>query len=246
MNAPLNERSNSGLPIHVRVREELRAQMTTGNWRPGDMLPPEQQLATDYGVALGTIRKAIETLVGEGLVRRKQGRGTFVARRDMDDAGLRFFHFETRRGIRQAPQAQIFSRTVEVLERDIAQKLQIGVGSRAIKLVRLRTLEGEPVLLDEIWLPEATFKPLLDMPLEELHEFLFPIYAHRCGVDVFRTEEVLTVERVYAARAQALGLSNGSPAIVIERLTFNYADQPVEWRISYGAIERFRYRVSQT
>ena len=79
------------LPLYQRLRDEMLEKITLGEWHPDEAIPPESELTRTYGVAVGTVRKAVETLVAEGLLERNQGRGTFVRRPSFDASLFRFF-----------------------------------------------------------------------------------------------------------------------------------------------------------
>ncbi|HAW23394.1 MAG TPA: GntR family transcriptional regulator, partial [Pseudomonas sp.] len=79
------------LPLYQRLREEMLAKIAAGEWTPGAPIPTEAELTRHYGVAIGTVRKAVDTLVNEGLLLRSQGRGTFVRRPNFDASLARFF-----------------------------------------------------------------------------------------------------------------------------------------------------------
>ena len=65
-------------PLYAQVREHLVERIRSGEWKPGQLIPNEFEIAAEFGVSQGTARKAISELAAEGLVLRRQGRGTFV------------------------------------------------------------------------------------------------------------------------------------------------------------------------
>lgn len=84
---------NDGVPLYQRVREALKDDLARGKWKPGNMLPTELELAEQFGVSPGTIKQAILSLVRDGLIVRRPGKGTFVARLDGSRSFARFFSF---------------------------------------------------------------------------------------------------------------------------------------------------------
>src|SRR4051812_10884200 len=162
----------------------LRARVISGEWPPGTAMPAEQTLAAEHGVALGTMRRALELLAHEGLVDRVHGRGTFV-RAGLSGATLmRFFRFGQRSG--EVPASRILSRQVMNLPAEAARALGLAKGACALRLRRLRSLGGEPCLLEEIWLPLPAFDALVEGDPREWGDLLYPLYAERCGVHVHR------------------------------------------------------------
>src|SRR3954469_23435342 len=91
---PLDER----LPRYQQVHGDLMHRIATGEWLPGEPIPTEAQLSSAYEVSTGTLRKAVDLLVAEGVLTRSQGKGTFVRRPQIDSSMLRFFRFKSSGG----------------------------------------------------------------------------------------------------------------------------------------------------
>ncbi|SBV99606.1 Transcriptional regulator, GntR family [uncultured Alphaproteobacteria bacterium] len=231
------------LPLYHRLRDEMLERITHGEWRPDQAIPTEAELARAYGVAVGTVRKAVEMLVAEGLLERNQGRGTFVRRPSFDNSLFRFFRLLSSGGQRVVPDGKVLARTLAAPPPPVAAALGLGRQAQAIRLDRLRLIAGAVVLVEEIWLPRAPFAGLLDVELGEFGNLLYPFYEARCGQAVASARETLTVDAADAATARALGIAEGRPVVVIERLALGYDRRPLEWRRSVGAADTFRYQV---
>ena len=115
-------------------------------------------------------------------------------------------------------------------------------GTKVIHLVRLRTYEEKPVLIEDIWLDAKRFGPILTMKDNE-PQLLYPIYEALCGEIVARAEETITIGTAGVAEAELLGLETGTPVVNIARLAFGYDDRPIEWRCSRGPGWDFHYKV---
>lgn len=231
------------LPLYLRLHDILRARIEGGEWKPGTMLPAETALAAEYGVALGTLRKAVAELADNGLVERHQGRGTFVRRPQFGNALFRFFRLQDRAGRPMMPDSRILARGQEPLPGAAASALGLVEGTPGIRLARLRLVDGEPILAEEVWLDPALFGAILTLPEDAFGILLYPLYEERFEQLVVGTEEDLSVETASPETARLLGVAAGSPVIVIERLAFGYGRRPLEWRRSAGPAERFRYHV---
>ena len=101
------------LPLYQRLREEMLAKISAGEWTPGAPIPTEAELTRHYGVAIGTVRKAVDTLVNEGLLLRSQGRGTFLRRPNFETSLARFFRQVNAGGGRETPTSRIVSKTIQ-------------------------------------------------------------------------------------------------------------------------------------
>jgi GntR family transcriptional regulator len=231
------------LPLYQRLRDEIADKVARNVWHPGEALPTEAELAAGHNIAVGTVRKAIDALVADGLVERQQGRGTFVRRPRFDASLFRFFRH---RGLDEqtVPGSRLLNReAVAATPRDVATALKLPPGARTIRLSRLRLAGDTPFLSEEIWLPHTRFAPLLTVPENEIGDLLYPAYERLCGEVVARAEEVLTIGTADAESARLLGVEIGAPLVVIDRLALSFGGRPVEWRRSHGSAENFRYKV---
>lgn len=235
--------SDARLPLYQRLHDQLAEQIANNRWRPGEAIPTEAALSAEYQLSTGTVRKAIDALVSEGILERQQGRGTFIRRAQFQSSLFRFFRFQTVSGERQVPESRILSIEPVVAPSAVAQALGLPADALVIRIVRVRLLDVKPVLAEEIWLPRQRFQALLEIDLGREGPLLYPIYEEVCGQVVASAEETLTAESVNDVHARLLQVAVNSPVIVIERLARDYAGSPLEWRRSRGHAEHFRYRV---
>jgi GntR family transcriptional regulator len=235
--------SDERLPLYQRLRDQLAEQIANNRWRPGEAIPTEAALSSEYCLSTGTVRKAIDMLVADNILERQQGRGTFIRRPQFQSSLFRFFRFQTAAGERQVPESRILSIEPMTAPSAVSQALSLVPDAPVIRLVRLRLLDAQPVLAEEIWLPRVLFQALLDTDLQLHGPLLYPIYEHLCGQVVAYAEETLTAEAVSDVHARLLHIPVNSPVVVIERLARNYAGQPLEWRRSRGHASHFRYSV---
>ncbi|MXS18417.1 GntR family transcriptional regulator [Pseudomonas oryzihabitans] len=235
--------SDARLPLYQRLRDQLAEQIANNRWRPGEAIPTEAALSAEYQLSTGTVRKAIDVLVSEGILERQQGRGTFIRRAQFQSSLFRFFRFQTVSGERQVPESRILSIEPVAAPSAVAQALGLPADALVIRIVRVRLLDVKPVLAEEIWLPRQRFQALLEIDLSREGPLLYPIYEEVCGQVVASAEETLTAESVNDVHARLLQVPVNSPVIVIERLARDYAGSPLEWRRSRGHAEHFRYSV---
>jgi len=235
--------SDVRLPLYQRLRDHLAEQIANNRWRPGEAIPTEAALSAEYQLSTGTVRKAVDALVSEGILERQQGRGTFIRRPQFQSSLFRFFRFQTAAGERRVPESRILSIEPVAAPSAVAQALGLPLDAPVIRIVRVRLLDVQPVLAEEIWLSRNRFQPLLEIDLSSKGPLLYPIYEEVCGQVVASAEETLTAESVNDVHARLLQVPVNSPVVVIERLARDYAGTPLEWRRSRGHAEHFRYRV---
>ena len=236
-------RSDERLPRYHRVREALQAGIAAHTWRPGQPLPTEAELARAHGVSIGTVRKAGDSLVAGGVLERFQGKGTFIRRPDFQSSLFRFFRHLAADGSVRVPESRILRREEAALPASVAAALNCSPGTPSIRLLRLRSLDGRPLLVEDIQLPRDRFAPLLDIDPREFGDLLYPLYEQYCGVIVTSARETLSAEAAQGRHAKLLELDAGAPVIVIERVALGLDRQPLEWRQSRGPADQFRYHV---
>lgn len=231
------------LPRYLRLRDQIAAGIAEQRWKPGEAIPSETELAAIHKVALGTVRHAIDVLVGEGLVERAHGRGTFVRRPCFSKSLLRCLHIPSlEAGVTPHLVSRILERAALPAPPEVAARLGLAAGADTIRLVRQKWVERRVLRCEEIWLPKARFAAMLTVDLAAIGDDLYPAFERLCGQLVATAEETLTAEVVGPEHASLLGVAVGQPVVVIERLTRGYDRQPLEWRRVRASAAVFRYR----
>lgn len=234
-----------GRARYAVLAQALRERVLRGEWPPGAALPAEQWLAAEQGVALGTLRQALQLLVAQGLIERIHGRGTFVRAGLSGATMLRFFRFGAG-GAGQVPRSTILRRQRGAAPTAVARRFGSGEGDDMLHLLRLRSVDGQPCLLEQIWLPLPGFAALIEGDPADWGDLLYPAFAERCGVCVRRAVDEIGFAPLSAAHARPLGLAAGHPAAVVSRSAFDLAGRCVEHRITRGDANAFHYTVTLT
>jgi GntR family transcriptional regulator len=232
------------VPLHHQVYLDLRAALDAGEWRPGDLLPPERQLAARYGCSLITVRRALSELAREGRLERTRGRGTTVLRPriERDFTGTLSFAEEMQdRGL--DPETRLLAARPESAGEHVAQALGIEPGSPTLYLERLRIAGGEPLLLEQVHLPAERFPGLLATDLE--HGSLYDLLTVRYGTRVARARESLEPVLLHAREARLLDQPPRTPALLIEGIAFSVEGAPIEFARSYVRGDRTRYYIER-
>jgi len=227
MNAP---RTGQG-PLYAQVRDLIVGRIVDGQWQPGDMLPSEFELAAEFGVSQGTVRKALNALAEKNLVIRHQGRGTFVAIHSAERELFHFFHLEGPDGAKQMPTtSRLLGCVSRRASRDETLKLRLPANAHVIDIRRIRELGGRPVIAEHIVLPARLF-PGLGQD-DELPNELYQLYEETYGVTIHRAVEELRAVAAGRTEARHLGVAAGAPLLEIDRLAETVDGTPVEWRLS--------------
>jgi GntR family transcriptional regulator len=232
------------VPLHHQVYLDLRAALDTGEWRPGDLLPPERQLAGRYGCSLITVRRALSELTRQGRLERTRGRGTTVLRPriERDFGGTMSFTEEMQdRGL--DPETKLIASRPESAGEAVAAALQIEPGAPTLYVERLRVAGGEPLLLEQVHLPAERFPGLLASDLE--HGSLYDLLTERYGTRIVRAREALEPVLLRAREARLLAQRPRTPALQIEGIAYGAEGIPVEFARSYVRGDRTRYYIER-
>ncbi len=225
--------ASMGGPVYREIARSILQRLELGAWKPGEAIPSETRLKEEFGVAIGTIRKAVDELVAQGILLRQQGRGTFVATHNRDRQLFRFFHIERQDGYKEYPDVQLTGFERIQLSREVADKLALHEGDRAVRLRNTLSLEGKAVMIEDITLPEVLFPRMTEKKLRERPNTLYKLYQDEYRISVVRTAQRLSAGVAPRDVARSLDLPAGLPVLVIRRVAFAYHDKPVEFRVSY-------------
>jgi len=213
-----------------------------GEWKPGEMIPSETDLATRFKVSQGTVRKAIDELANENLLMRRQGKGTFVATHDEVRAQFRFLRLMPNQGEQTAPESKIIECSRVRAPSDIARHLDLKPGDTLVLIQRVLSFAGRPTILEEIWLPGTLFKGLTAERLSEYKGPMYGLFETEFGTKMIRADETIRAVTAGADAAKYLGVSEVEPVLLIERVSFTYGERPVEMRRGRYLTHDFYYR----
>lgn len=227
-------------PLYAQVKQLMIRRLVENDWIAGMVLPSENQLAVEFKVSQGTVRKALDELTAENLLVRRQGRGTFVAEHTQQRALFHFLHLVGENDNRQLPQSQLLSiETVEASELE-SQQLELASNAQVIQLNRVRLLNEQPIICEIITVPFDLF-PDLCQQNEEIPNSLYSMYERQYGISVTRAVERLSAESAQGEIAQQLALVPGTPLLSIQRTAYSLNSRPVELRISSCNTQHHHY-----
>ena len=233
MSSALSAGAFTQYPLYKEVKLRITKSLMDGQWKSGEALPSEAQLARGFNVSIGTLRKAVDELVQEKVLVRQQGRGTFVATHNESRTLYYFFHIVGEDGVRRFPTSELLAFSRGKADTLSAGRLRIGRGDKVILIRNVLKLEGEPVVLDNITLPAAQLGDLTERIFRNRENTIYNLYQTRYGINVIRTVDRLRALISDDKTAAALGLQRGSPVLEIDRTALTYHDAPVELRRSY-------------
>jgi GntR family transcriptional regulator len=233
-------------PLYRQIKQLLVASLEQGEWRPGELIPSEMELAARFQVSQGTVRKAIDDLAAENLLVRRQGKGTFVATHHEPRAQFRFLRLQPDDG-RDAP---AHSRFLECRRQrataEVAALLELKAGDPVVFIRRLLSFDDLPTVLDDIWLPGSVFKGLTAERLAQYHGPLYGLFETEFGTRMIRADERIRAVAADVASAALLEVDPGTPLLLVERVSFTYGDRPVEIRRGMCVTRQHHYHNTLT
>jgi GntR family transcriptional regulator len=230
-----------GMPLYRAVKRALLQSIESGAVAPSQTLPSETELAQGFGVSVGTVRRAVDDLVAEHILVRRQGRGTFVASHGSDRFLFQFFHVERCDGLREVPQVELIAFERMRLDDEAAQALQVKPGEVAFEVENRLTLQGKPVAHDRLYIVAAQFKGLTEKRLRERSSTIYHLYQHEFGITVAQAHERLRATGADRTAARVLGVAVGQPVLQVRRVALDLSGKPVEWRVSTVLTSQHEY-----
>jgi GntR family transcriptional regulator len=233
-------------PLYAALEAQLAAGIAGGEFPVGSQLPTEDKLIQRFAVSRTTVRKAIQNLSDRGLIEIRRGTGTFVTQPRITQELTELTGFvEDMDALGHAATARLIDRIVVAADANVAEHLALAVGSRVMRIRRVRLANGVGVSLDETYLPLEIGEKIVTHDLEA--EPIFTLLEQRYDIPLVEAEYKL--EAVSAAHdvAAALGVEAGSPIFLIERTSYSVGDRPVDYeKLHYrGDLIRFRTRLAR-
>jgi GntR family transcriptional regulator len=215
----------SPIPKYYRLYEMMREQIISGQLQPNAQCPTEDDLCRQYSLSRGTVRKAFDALVNEGLIRREQGRGNFV-----NPPKPTLGSFALADSARQPNQTRKLALEVLPASAEVAARLEVNVGKPIIHAVQLQLLNDTPILLEERYLAQSLCPDLVndDIETQSLHWLLI----HKYKLPMVRVTHTIEARSASPSVAEGLNISVGSPIFFVDRLTYTtHGDgvQPAVW-----------------
>lgn len=229
------------MPRYERVRWQIQVLLTENEWDKDTPLPTESELADRYQVSVGTVRKAVEKLVEDGVLFKQQGRGTFLKQPNFEASLSRFFKFRDKENGYVTPTGLVKKITSVPSVDIISKKLKLRKNDSLIYIERVRMVEDKVILSEKIWLPQSLFNNLLTLVQDDFENLLYPFYYKKCGQFVSSAVEKLSFIKDYSD----VYLDNTEQQSVVKvcRIAKNLKGEAIEYRESYGLAENFSYEV---
>ena len=232
--------------LYSRVETVLACEISDGVLKVGDQLPTEDILIERFEVSRITVRRAIQNLVGRGLVEIHRGKGTFVAAPKMTQELTELSGFvEDMHALGRKPTARVISKEVVTADTAVANHLALTKGERVVRIRRVRLADGVPLSFDETFLPLEIGKKIVTNNLKV--EPIFSLLESKYDIPLIEAEYKLEALAADAEVASALRVKQGSPIFRIERTSYSTGNRPVDYEKLYyrGDLVRFVTRLAR-
>jgi len=229
-------------PLYQQIKALITQSLQSGEWKPGEMIPSEVELANRYKVSQGTVRKAIDELAADNLVMRRQGKGTFVSTHHEARAHIRFLRLRPDEGVPHYPESRFLEVKRLRAPADVARLLELKSGDAIIYIKRVQSFDGIPTIIEEQWLPGQLFKGLTAERLSEYKGPMYGLFESEFGTRMIRADEKVRAVVAGPDEAALLQVEPGTPLLSAERVSFTYGDKPVELRRGLYLTTRHHYQ----
>ena len=229
-------------PLYRQIKNLITDALVSGEWRPGESIPSEIELANRFSVSQGTVRKAISELAEENLLVRHQGKGTFVASHSDERSRFPYLRITPDQGAFEKLTANLIEFRKLKLDAASARKLGLAGGSSAFLIRRTVSLPDHPVIYEEIRLPAGPYKGLTRDVIDRHQCMLYSMYESEFQVRILYVEEQVRAQPGKGEVADYLDVAAQTPLLVIDRVAYTYAEKAVELRRSYCNTEEHYYR----
>jgi len=228
-------------PLYQQIKALITQGLQSGEWKPGELIPSEVELANRFKVSQGTVRKAIDELAAENLVMRKQGKGTFVSTHHEARAHFRFLRLMPDEGVPHYPESKFIEVKRMRAPADVARLLDLKSGDAVVFIKRVQSFDGVPTIVEELWLPGATFKGLTAERLVEYKGPMYGLFESEFGTRMIRATEKIRAVCADDGAAALLRIAANTPLLASERVSYTYGDKPMELRRGLYLTEHHHY-----
>ena len=231
-------------PLYQQIKSLILQSLQAGEWKPGEAIPSEIELAARFRVSQGTVRKAIDEMAADNLVVRRQGKGTFVATHAEQQVQFRFLKLvpdSGEPGSEGPAQRNIIDCRRLRASADVARALALRSGDAVLQARRLLSYGGVPTIVEDLWLPATPFKGLTAERLADYHGPMYALFETEFNVRMVRADEKIRAVAATGGLEALLQVTSGTPLLSVERIAYTYKNLPMELRRGYYRTDTHHY-----
>jgi GntR family transcriptional regulator len=238
----MTENSPIFSPLYQQIKVLLLQSLSNGEWNAGDMIPSEVELAARYKVSQGTVRKAIDELAAENLLVRRQGRGTFVATHQEAKIRFRFLSMQANSGKEFKTSSRILNVETIVAPDGVRESLALKKKDKVVQIMRLLSFNDDAAVFEQIYLPFEIFTDVTAAKLTNYKGTLYGWFEAEYNVRMIRAVEKIRAVNAPEQATELLGIDEKQALLFVERISYTYADKPVEVRHGWYLTQDYFYQ----
>lgn len=227
-----------GSPIYIKIHNSIKEAIQEGKWQIGDRIPAERELAEQFGVSRMTLRQAVQTLVDEGILERRVGAGTFVARKKVQErmSGITSFT-EIMKNQGKRPSSRTVSYQVTSPSLSEREHLRLQEGQNVLRMERIRYADEVPICFEVATLPYDLVK---DYQRSQVTKSLYQTLAKH-GLHIGHAQQIVSASSASEKIADFLKIKRGAPILKLRQVTQLETGEPFEYVRTEYAGERFEF-----
>ncbi len=233
----------SHIPYYIQLIDILKEKVQLGIWVAGDQIPGEQDLCELYGVSRTVVRQSLRELELDGVITRRKGKGTFISSPKISEGLVQrltgFYQDMVERGMR--PATHVLHRDVTPAGEKVARFLDIGPDEKVVDLLRLRSVNEEPIQLVTSYIPLEICPALatVDLTNRSLYEFM----ETECGIFIAKGRRYVEAVLANETEASLLGIERGAPLLMLDSISYSETGKPIEYYHALHRGDRSRFEV---
>jgi GntR family transcriptional regulator len=232
------------VPLYHQLEQDLRARIKGQEFKTGEALPTEERICAEYGVSRITVRRALETLITEGLINKRRGVGTFVT--SPPDPGVRSVRLSGSLDEFLASAGALATQVLSMQEIQAPDEAVLGLrltpGEVCTRLDLLSFLEDAPLGHHHLYLPLAIGRKIKPVDVGQKLPVIRMIEG-KMGARVVRAEQFLEADVAGADASKYLNLQENTPVLKVTRIYYDMTGAPVEMIVARNHPERYRYSI---
>ena len=236
-------RRDSPIPYYFQLEGFLKEEIESGRWNPGQQIPSEAEFCEAFGVSRTVVRQALNELVNEGLLYRRRGKGSFVARPKIAESLVQnltgFYEDMVAKGL--TPITQVLEQKLIPASKKVAGMLSLKEGDQVIKMDRLRSINNEPILIVTTFMPYQICPALLEEDLTK--RSLYAVLEDRYKLEIARGRRTLEAISASEEDAKLLGIEEGDPLVLLKSVSYLKDGRPIEYFEAKHRGDRSRFEV---
>ena len=233
----------AAVPLYEVVKRHIAEAIMMGRWAPGTVLPGEVALAQRFGVAVGTVRRALTDLTVEGLLTRRRKTGTVVTGRSPHHSLRSFFQYfrlHGRDGAVVRSQARVIDVRIDTPTAAERSTLGLQGNGRVLRINRVRRIDRMPVMLDRMVF-DADRLPDFPLAPREVPELIYLHLIERYGIRISAVREQVTASLADSDDLKLLDLRPPAAVLVIDEVAYDQTGRPTVIGIHHARTERHCY-----